>query len=381
MHKAIAHIISPINFIAMMSAKRHLEYQTGSKIQLSILHYYPTEDKTLGKEIYEVIQNMASGFDNEITSLELISHNNVIQGNYECARNADYIFYAHDVVTDFPRLLKEKNKNAKVICYGDALGQFFERDVHLAFLSAKPNAQEKCKRAIRYFKRLLRRSSVPVIAEKPNFMPDMAILGIPVSQAFFPEAMAYEVIEQNIIKSVTMECVKSYDSLEIYCDDLVTKMNKPAYFFMTENMAEGGFVSLEKEIELYRNAIELNCPKGATIIIKPHPGETYSRTDLLKEIMGDTYDFIEIAKKYNRCPAELFVPIINNATTISMYYPVLSFKYLYGVSVIQPLTNKIIERFFSPRVQESYKNSIDLNMKALERLDNWDGQSFLYNGQ
>lgn len=64
-----------------------------------------------------------------------------------------------------------------------------------------------------------------------------------------------------------------------------------------------------------------------------------------------------------------------------MFYPVLSLKYLYDMSVIQPMTNLVIEKYFASSLWDSYKNAIELNMAPLGRLENWDGKSLLYEGR
>ena len=140
-------------------------------------------------------------------------------------------------------------------------------------------------------------------------------------------------------------------------------------------------MSFENEMDFYKDILEQNCPQGATIIVKPHPGEQIDRTKYFEEHLGKNYHFIKFDPSLKRYPIELFYDLLKECTVISMFYPVLSLKYLYDMSVIQPMTNLVIEKYFASSLWDSYKNAIELNMAPLGRLENWDGKSLLYEGR
>lgn len=378
---AIAWVMSPINVLQCIIAHRHLQTELGVKINLKIFHHYPTPDNEMAKEIYIVVQDIIRSIDDSI-ECALIQYDQAKDKSYiaSIAANVpDYLFYAHDVVGVLLDTIVSLFGSAKLVCYGDALGQFFKREVHLGYLS-QDGFFRKAKKHLGSFLGKEVHGSYKKTAD-----PDYAVLSIPVSQSKFPRKTKLMVPSHRLVLDVFLKCADNNQYIKSCCAALISEIDKypkrPVYLFPIENMAEGNFISEDDEINLYAEAMDRFCEEGALIFIKPHPGEKSDKVLLLKEKLQGKYTIVKMEKAYKRYPIELFLPLIKRCRVLCMFYPVLSLKYLYDVAVYQPLSDEMIERYFDRRYWNSYKNAISLNVVPLGRLARWDGETLLYNGR
>lgn len=383
---AIAWVMSPINVLQCIIAHKHLQTELGLKINLKLFYHYPTLDNGLAEEIYSVVKDIAKSADESVECI-LVTYNQADDQSYississisSIAISPDYLFYAHDVVGVLLDTLISLYGSAKLVCYGDALGQFFKREVHLGYLS-QDRFLTKAKQYLRSF---LGKEGQGPYKKTPD--PEYAVLSIPVSQSKFPRKTKLFVPPRQLVHDVFLKCVENNKAVQLCCLDLIAEIDKhsgrPVYLFPIENMTEGNFISVDNEVILYERAIDAYCKEGALILIKPHPGEKFDKVRLLQEKVGNRYTIIKIDKAYKRYPIELFLPLIQRCKVLCMFYPVLSLKYLYDVDVNQPLSDQMIEKHFEKRYWNSYKNAIGLNVIPLGRLSRWDGESLLYNGR
>jgi len=364
---AVAWVISPINILQCMIAHKHMETYFGQSITLRLFHYYPSTDPDLSHSIFETVQKLSTAINSSVECVEVDEKNaaQIISGS-----RADFIMLAHDVVGNLYGIMKDIYPKAKTICYGDALGQFFEKDVHLSYLRQNNPLQN----IMEWIKNRKSRK----LSKK-----DYAILTIPVSQSPLPSKTMLLIPNRDTAVSIVEKAALNNPELIAYCNSIMAKIDSAnkTFFFPIENMAEGLFISAEDEAALYSESIRKHCPPGSTIIIKPHPGEQFDRTPLLEKNLSGQYKLLKIDPAFKRYPIELFLPILKQSQVISMFYPLLSLKYLYGMDVIQPLSDEMIEKYFDQKFQESYKNAISLNAIPLTRLSNWDGKTLLYNGR
>ncbi len=378
--KAIAWVMSPINFIQCLIAHKKLQDFFGKKIDLEILHYYPSPDIAVTKEIFNAIQDIALNMDPSISCrfVDFESGTSVqALKKISLPESADFIFLAHDVVGNFFENLKEIYPESESVCYGDALGQFFQREVHLSYLQKGHGVWKDAKR-------LIHKITGRAAAHVPSAPKDYAVLTIPVSQAPFPRATTLIVPEKHIALETIASCTQNNALLTQYCNTIIQEIDEHkgnACLLMTENMSEGNFISNDTEINMYADGIIKNCAEGDLVYIKPHPGEIFDRAALLKEKLGNRYVIKKFNAEYKRYPIELFRPILEKCLVISMFYPALSLKYLYNIDVIQPMDDALIDRYFDKPFRKSYKNAIGLNMVPLGRLQGWNGKDLLYNGR
>lgn len=371
---ACAWVISPINAIQCLTAARHMEQILGIRLELHVFQYYPTQDSSLAHAVFDTINAILKSYDPSIPC-HFIAHENHERdtGNIP---SGGFIFYPHDVVGGFLKTLRRSSPKAKLVCYGDALGQFYERDVHLGLIGLKPAyLGARIKVAAKKMYGNFARTLIKTV--------DYAVLTIPVSQAPLPLRTKLLVPPKEIILSVVERIVSGHTQFGAYCQSLVdhaAAQGFDLYLFLTENMAEGGFISFDDEMSLYCEAIERHARPGSTILIKPHPGEQLDRGKSFAERLGSRYKILTLDSTYHRYPVELFLPFLRRAQVIGMFYPALSLKYLYNMDVAQPMDNALIDRYFAPAFRESYKNAIELNMLPLSRLSSWNGVDMLYNG-
>lgn len=377
--KAVAWIISPINVLQCLIAQQKMQNHLGMNIDLEILHYYPSTDIEITTEIFTVIQKLAHNI-NPSVECHFIRHDtnmSAVLKRSTIPSNVDLIFLAHDVVGNFFEILKDAYPNAKSVCYGDALGQFFQREVHLGYLQSE-------NRLLRALKSKMQNILGIPDTRNPSLPKDYAVLTIPVSQAKLPKTTKLLIPEKHIALETVTQCAQNDGDLANYCQSLereIAEHNGNACLFMTENMSEGNFIPLDKECDMYAEAIEKNCESGTLIYIKQHPGEQYDRMALLNQKLGNRFTLKKFNTNFKRYPIELFHAFLQKCVVIGMFYPALSLKYLYNMDVIQPMDNALIDRYFEERFRNSYKNAVSLNMIPLGRLQNWDGKGLLYDGR
>jgi len=372
---AIGHISSPINVIAALCARAYLETRFGRFIHLHVAYHNPSDDSELVDTLFDVIEAMLSGFDD----VTLSRHDTVADDTAGIVAafglsHADFILYAHDISPVWPQSLAKAYPMAKTVCYGDALGQFFEGAGATAVHAHGGG------RLQRLLARL--RGAKAGCHEAPEtFLPKILAAILPVAQKPLPPSIQLMVPDKDSVLKITRLCAQGCVDLQNYCMALATEFGSDATLFLTENMAEGQFISFDDEMRFYTDTILRNCAPGSTVIIKPHMGETQARIFAFREILGGAFTIRQIDKKYARYPVELFLPLLQKCSAIGMYYPVLSLKYLYDIDVIQPLDDETIEKYFPRAVWASYKKAILLNMQPLARLAGWNGISMLYNGK
>lgn len=356
----VAWVISPTNAIQCLISHFFFQKHKKKKIKLVVYNYYPTENDDLSREAFEVVRNVFSCIDQTIECHHIRSPNDKV------IKEANFIYYAHDVVGNFLDILKQKSPTAKTICYGDSLGLFFEKDIHLGFLS-------KEKKWKRFVKNIFKKSSENA---------DYAVLTTPIAQSKIRKKTKVLIPDHALATSLFTICAEKFPNVSDYCKQILSiSKEKKSFLFLTENMAEGNFISIEREMDLYINTIRESCPPGSFVLVKPHPGEQFDRVSLFQDALGGDYTFQKFSPALKRVPIEFFLPIILEFKVISMFSPALTLKYLYNIDVIQPFTEAAIERYFDKNFWASYKNALNLTMVPLERLNNWDGKSLLYNGK
>jgi hypothetical protein len=379
---AFAWVISPINVLQCMIAHKYFQEYLGRKINLTILHHYPTDDNALSQEIYGVVCDLTKSINPDVACHSVSYENGTSAKQVEPYLHGfapDYLFYAHDVVGDLLDTLRQISPKAETICYGDALGQFFNKEIHLGYLAPASPLKNLYKYAVSILSEGFR------FSEKGSTGADYAVLSIPVSQSKLPRNTKLLVPSRHTVCDVIFACINNNMVVKKVCDALLAEieadLSRPVYLMPIENMSEGNFLPINKEVELYLESIRTYCPSGSLVFIKPHPGERVDKTELMQQSIGNEYILRKIDHSYKRYPIELFLPLLKRCKVLCMFYPVLSLKYLYGMDVVQPLNNQMIEKYFDRSFWRSYKNAIQLNMIPLARLENWDGKSLLYNGK
>lgn len=394
----VAYVISPIHVLSVLSAVRTRHGEGGARITL--LSQWPGLDESSGRDLADVIRTLTRSSP-EIDRVVLLQQQEmtaILESRSPSAAarrfrawladGADEIYYPHDVVGQVWQLMALAFSRAARICFGDAMGQVFERDVHLGLLGIAPVPRQPSRHGLKEAVALVRRALTrPPGKRQPLQLPDArpheAVLILPVDQSGrFLDGIPLTVCPAEVVRGVLEECRSASVELNRYIDDtLALYENRPRLLLLTENWAEGNFISFDAEVDLYARFAEAHCPDGGVVIVKPHPGETLPRGEALRSRLEPRLRVVETEARFRRYPIELWVRMVRECRILSTAYPVLSLKYLYNIDVIQPMDESVIERSFPDWVKTSLKNTTALNMKPLARLAQWDGKSVLWSPQ
>lgn len=400
----LIYIISPTHVISSLAALEALH--PNGNVRITFLVHWPGVNDAVVTELAQVVREMTSPFGNieRIVTITSSDKNELLtKGSLPQIAQAfrdrfglahfEELYYAHDIEGGMQQLLCTLFPKAKRICYGDALGNVYEKKVHLSFLVS--NREDKIFHAFTLLRRILTRSTAlsrkilqgallqrDEALEFAEFRPDAAALILPVDQSGkFLGGLPLHICSRECVLDLVERCGRACGSLSDYQSGLVNRcMGRKRYLLLTENSAEGNFIDFNRETEMYCDVIRERCERGSIIFLKSHPGETLPRNEQISKRLVNDFEVIALDEKFKRYPIELWLTLISNSAIICMSYPVLSLKYLYGVDVIQPMDDAFIERWFPERTWASYKNSVSLYMEPLRRLPEWDGDSVLWSG-
>lgn len=365
--KCLLYIISPTHVISSISAIETMYHD--KKPEVTLLIHWPGVPKKETKSITKVIKKLVSGFDfviriitisqdkvdNLFISKETAEAKQFPQKIFRETR-FDEIYYSQDVVGQMYQWLCIAYPKAQRICYGDALGNVYEKEFHLSLLKIQ----------------------VPTITQ--IYKPHKAVLILPVDQSGnFLKNIQLIVCNKKTVLKVMTKLVQTTKELQSYIRDLLNEYrDKNKYLLLTENIAEGNFMDFNKEIEMYCSIIEEYVPFGSVVFIKPHPLETIPRYQKIKDRLGPERVIVKLNDKFIKYPIEIWKELIINCQILTMSYPVLSLKYLYNKDVIQPMDNKFIEKWFPEGTWRSYKNALELYTEPLRKLDGWEEKNILW---
>ncbi len=399
----LVYAISPIHAVSAVSAilTRHVS----SKVSVVILVHWPGAEAELVRELADIIKTMFREFSfveriipvSSITISGIVAEKSIPKAVARLREvagvdHADEIYYPHNVVGTLYQTLSTLFRKAHRICFGDAMGEVFERDVHLSYLGISADASPPVSTGFRArlmsildIGRLIRRgqdkgTNGSIVLKDPP--PHEAVLILPVDQSgAFLKEIPLTVCPRKLVVDVIDRCAESCTELRTYIESLLDRhKGRRRFLLLTENLSEGNFADFEREVEMYCRMVLEHCEPGDVVYLKSHPGETLPRGERIAELLAGKYEVVELDKRFRRYPVELWRSLVLESTSISMSYPVLSLKYLYDMNVIQPMSNGFIEYWFPEWTWASYKNSLSLYMEPLGRLDAWDGKSVLWAG-
>jgi hypothetical protein len=398
--RGAAVLISPVHLVGLMSAVRHYHGAAGSVLDLFV--NWPGGPTTVINEVAAAIRTMAQAFP-EVRTVTAISNDDVAAiygaepsptGRSDVFRERfapatfDEIYYPFDVVGEIYRLLAGANPTARRIWTGENLGHVFERAVYFSLLPppAQP-AQSRLRRiralggaAVRRMERRLRPQ--PAVAAPIEYPPDEAALLLPVDQSGgVLRRLPFVVPERWLAIEIVQEASTACRELDEYCKTLLeTHPGGRRYVLCTQNYAEGKFISFDREIGMWCEAVRRYCEPGATIFHKPHPGEQLPRGQAVARALAGEFTVVELAARFRCFPIEIWPRLVRAVTVISGSNPLLSLKYLYDVDSIQPFDSSVIERWFPPEMWIFFNNAISLFSEPLARYPEWDGRSVLWTG-
>ena len=399
----LVYLISPVHVISSLAALETLHQERN--VRVTLLVHWPGVNDSIVTELLQIVRELTAPFGNiervvalssadkdgllASLSLQVIAEeleNRLGRGHF------DELYYAHDIEGGMQQLLCTLFPEARRICYGDALGNVYEKKVHLSFL--KRQKEPGIPAALAMLRRLLGRVSAlggklltgglarrGRSLELAEFRAEAAALILPVDQSgHFLDGIPLTVCSRRLVFDLVGRCADACIDLNDYQAVLIERYrDRRTFLLLTENSAEGNFIDFQRETEMYCAVIRERCDPGTVIFLKSHPGETLPRNERISAILADDFEVVTLDPKFKRYPIELWRDLVSSSTVMCMSYPVLSLKYLYDIDVIQPMDDAFIERWYPEWTWASYKNAIRLYMEPLKRLPEWDGGSILWN--
>lgn len=403
--QCVVHAMTPTNILAALCAVETVYPKQLAGLNLTLVTHYPGGSDSLAAEFAAVARAITGTFTyvRHVVSLPQSLYDQLERSpgaalpSAQALRKligverADAWFYAHDLSGDLVPALASAYPASTCICFGDALGQVFQKDVHLGFLSrstAIDSVETHQRGTIKSLARALwakvaisrARSGRATISG--SIVPDRAVLILPVDQSgdFLPRTRL-TVCPKPIVARIMEKTSAACDALSGHIDDVLARTaGRNRCLLLTENWAESKTIDFDQEIRLYCDMIERNFLPGSVVLVKTHPGEELSRASRLADLLGDKYDFISLDDGLRRYPIELWPKLVRSCRVVSTMYPCLSLKFLYDVDVLQVMSDAFVERWFPPWTWASYKNALELNMQPLARLPRWNGKSVLWSG-
>ncbi len=372
MRRCLIHLYSPSNLLSALAALAALH--PGAAVAATILVQLPGASERLLAEILDVVRELARDHP-QVQRIEGITDaafertpvHDLLGGSF------DEFLYTHDATGQVCRRLAQAYPAARKICIGDALGLMYSADF-VASYHARPLAG----RLRAWLGRLARGGAEPL----PALKPDVAVLVLPVDTSGRSFAgVPLTCCPRDIFLAVLARCRENARALHTCIADLLARSaGNRRYLLLTENYAESGLVRADLEIEMYREIVLKYCQPGSAILIKPHPLDTADKVQKIGAALGGDYDVVTIDPRFSRYPIELWDKLLRDSTVVCAAYPMLSLKYVYGIDVVQPMDEEMVERWVEPERRKWMRDSLRLYTQPLARLPGWDGRSVLWSG-
>ena len=217
LRKIAIYVISPIGYISAMSAVRTLH--TKGNLEIDIFVSWPSMDPAVCHELARIIYQLTERCEEKcrvrpvpqdvvdflLTISEKRERVSVIKRLFG-TNHYDEIFYPHDVVGHLYHLLCLAYPDARRICFGDAMGIVFQKEVRLGLLGIKP----------------------PAVESNYSCRPDIAALILPVDQSgSFLDKIPLIVCQKDTVLEVIDECIRATPELQNLSSPIVRDIWRP----------------------------------------------------------------------------------------------------------------------------------------------------------
>jgi len=300
----------------------------------------------------------------------------------------DEIYYAHDIVSPIPRLLMEAFPRADRTTFGDALGSTFNAEYRLA-QAAGATHQEAV--------RVAKNAHVPAAGRRPSLLSAFrekrkssasapqathAALILPMDQTGdYLEDKTLVVVPRDVVLEVIAKCRQALPELEDFSRNWLAAHTSPRYLLLLENYSEARMMSFEASVHMYESMVRRVAPRGANVLIKPHPLATDPLARTLCQRLNSEYAACVMPTTLNRYPIELWRTLLEACEVVStMSYCDVSLMYLYAKRPRQLMDDSLIAEYFPIASQGRLVEARDIYGEMLEALENWDGTSVLWRG-
>jgi hypothetical protein len=244
---------------------------------------------------------------------------------------------------------------ATKICYGDSIGIYFAPDSQAFFLTQKSPKQILTKLIKNYINRIKLTLGLTVL-QPINF--DQGYFLLPTILNEKPP-MPVIIPEQSYLLNIFRQLRSLLN--KNYINQLHQKIgNADVSILLTSNLSETGRMSVEQEVEAYREFLaSMNILDDSVLIIKPHPRDSHQKIEALKHSLQEFFAQIFILSEttFFFIPFEVFfleafvTQNLNLTTKVKVFAfssSCLSLKLLFDVPSFIGFGNEITNKFFDP---------------------------------
>ncbi|HEY9768135.1 MAG TPA: polysialyltransferase family glycosyltransferase [Coleofasciculaceae cyanobacterium] len=243
---------------------------------------------------------------------------------------------------------------AEKICYGDSIGIYFGSDSKAFFL---PQSLPK---------QLLSKLLIESINRTKLILGYPVLRAIDFDRGYF--CLPY-ILGENPPMPVTItdktSLLKIFKQLKSLLDrDYISQLRQqigdaPVSILLTSNFSEAGRMTLQQEIEAYREFFDsIDVSQGSVLIIKPHPRDSLQKMVALSKTLKELFEQIIILSEtsFFFLPFEAFftaafldenLKLTNQVRVFAFSSACLSLKLLFNIHSFIGFGNKITSKFFA----------------------------------
>jgi hypothetical protein len=204
----------------------------------------------------------------------------------------DEIYYSHDVIGVFYAMLAQSYPRARRSASGDGLGS------STSVASTSAAGHRGC--------RTLGHDFPPPFGHGTP-RPHEAVLALPVDQSgHFLDEVSLRTVPRAVVprsgRADSARIAKPCNATSTNCWRVVVLDRK--FMLMTENNAEGNFMSFERDVEMYWAVVRKYCPSGSVSISSRIRARRCRATDGIRRTLGSEFEVHELDDRFKRYPVE-----------------------------------------------------------------------------
>jgi hypothetical protein len=273
------------------------------------------------------------------------------------------LIFPHNVVTSSIEDLIGCLDNPDLICFGDAMGTIYEKNILFSKKDRILNFMLGHMRLKSYDRNILQKVKtfylmLPIVNTRTIRIEDR--VQIPTRK---------KVLENiSIIGGSIQKEIQHF---------LACETDSNSAILCLENLSEANFIGYEQEIEMYVEFIDGLDERIDKVFIKSHPLDEGSKIHQI--YMRSTKKVIrEVPTNYNGIPIEFWPLHEYRGVVCSMSGPNLSLAYLYNMKVKNPFENLSLTKYFKDPHLGTFEFDQKVISSLLLTLPTWDEASILY---
>jgi hypothetical protein len=332
-----------------------------------------------------VIERLAAPFRwHSIVFISSVEMAAIMKGNYSKRieklhravgrRSFDELIIGRDFCGDGSPLIVNAFPMATRILYGDSFGIVGNEGITGNFDWRTPlrSLASRCKASLLDL----------IYGKHKKFAFDAAVLSLPLDwSGTYLDNLELLVPSKDFVVNEIAEMSAAIHELSRYAD-LLVDVDENNYLFLLSNLSASGFLSQEREAELYIEIIKQTAPQGATVLLKAHPrGPRFVLNRVASRIGSDFKTVVIDNEELASYPIELWARLLEKCTVVPIYSAsAYQIKYIYGKDVILTLDDERIKRFIFPDRRHVISKGNQSIAGCVENMNEWDGNSPLWKG-